>query len=113
MAGMQSSKSPIFTGALGEYNGVVLHKANRVTTGVNGSSGAQITTVRRAVLCGAQAAVFGYGGESNQEMTWVEELFDYDNQLGVSAGMISGLKKTVFNSADFGTVVVSTYAAAH
>lgn len=113
MAGMEASKSPIFTGALGEYNGVVLHKANRVTTGVNGSTGAQITTVRRAVLCGAQAAVFSYGSEEKQEMSWVEELFDYENQLGVSAGMISGLKKTVFNSQDFGTVVVATYAAAH
>ena len=113
MAGATSSKSPIFTGALGEYNGVVLHKANRVTTGVNGASGAQITTVRRAVLCGAQAAVFAYGGDGGQEMTWVEEEFDYENQLGVASAMISGLKKTVFNSADFGTVVVSTYAAAH
>ena len=113
MAGMQSGKSPIYTGALGEYNGVVLHKANRVTTGVNSSSGAQITTVRRAVLCGAQAGLFAYGGDGGQEMTWVEELFDYDNQLGVSAGMIFGLKKTVFNSNDFGTMVISTYAAAH
>ena len=113
MAGAQSSKSPIFTGALGEYNGVVLHKANRVTNGVNASSGAAITTVKRAVLCGAQAALFAYGGENGREMSWVEELFDYENQLGVSAGMTFGLKKAVFNSQDFGTVVVSTYAAAH
>ena len=46
-------------------------------------------------------------------MSWVEELFDYQNQLGVSAGMIAGLKKTQFNSEDFGTITVSTYAAAH
>lgn len=113
MAGAQSSKSPIFTGALGEYNGVVLHKANRVTNGVNGATGAAITTVKRAVLCGAQAALFAYGGENGQEMSWVEELFDYENQLGVSSGMTFGLKKAQFNSQDFGSVVVSTYAAAH
>lgn len=113
MAGAQSSKSPIFTGALGEYNGVVLHKANRVTNGVNGATGAAITTVKRAVLCGAQAALFAYGGENGQEMSWVEELFDYENQLGVSSGMTFGLKKAQFNSHDFGSVVVSTYAAAH
>ena len=45
-------------------------------------------------------------------MNWVEELFDFKNQLGVSAGAIWGLKKTIFNSLDFGTIVVPTYAAA-
>ena len=34
------------------------------------------------------------------------------NQLGVSAGAILGVKKTVFNSTDFGTIVVSSYAVA-
>jgi hypothetical protein len=33
-----------------------------------------------------------------------------ENQLGVSAGMIFGVKKNVYNSLDFGTVVLSTYA---
>ena len=32
--------------------------------------------------------------------------------LGVSGGMIFGVKKAVFNSADFGTIVLSSYAAA-
>jgi hypothetical protein len=43
-------------------------------------------------------------------MNWVEELFDYNNQLGVAAGMIAGMKKTQFNSMDFGTIVFATYA---
>jgi hypothetical protein len=30
----------------------------------------------------------------------------------VSAGTIFGVKKTVFNSKDFGTIVVSSYATA-
>jgi hypothetical protein len=52
---------------------------------------------------------YGQDGGPNQ-MSWVEELFDFGNQLGVSAGMISGMKKMQFNSADFGTIVVSSYA---
>ena len=43
-------------------------------------------------------------------MKWVEELFDYENQLGVSAAMIWGLKKSIYNSIDFSTIVVQTYA---
>lgn len=106
MQGGQISKNPIYTGALGEYNGVVLHESTRVPAVTAG--------VRRAIFCGAQAGMlaFGQGGGQNK-MEWVEEMFDYGNQLGVSAGMIWGLKKTIFNSQDFGTIVVPTYAAAH
>lgn len=114
MMGGQIDKNPIYTGALGEYNNVILHQAYRVPTGVNSSTGAAISTVRRAIFCGAQAACMAYGQkDQGGEMSWVEELFDYQNQLGVSAGMIAGLKKTQFNSEDFGAITVSTYAAAH
>lgn len=113
MSGGEVSKNPIFTGALGMYNGVILHESTRVTQGVHSTTGAAVTGVRRAVLCGAQAAAMAYGRDGGQEMSWVEELFDYKNQLGVSAGMIAGLKKMRFNSQDFGSIVMSTSAAAH
>lgn len=106
LQGGNSSKNPIYTGALGEYAGVVLHEANRVVT--------PATSVYRAVLCGAQAAVLCTGRKTSSklEATWVEELFDFKNQLGVAGGLIFGLKKTRFNSLDFGTIVVSTYSPA-
>lgn len=114
MAGMDAKLSPIYTGALGEYNGVILRSSQDVTQGVNGSTGAAITTVRRAVLLGAQAAVCAYGQNNSgpTKYRWNEELLDHKRKLEVSAWSIWGLKKVVFNSADFGTVVVSTYAAA-
>lgn len=114
MAGGKVSNSPIYTGSLGEYNGVIMHEAVRITNGVHSSSGAVETDVRRAVFCGAQAGLMAYGkGSADGEMSWVEELFDYKNQLGVSAGMIAGLKKTQFDGKDFGTIVASTTAVAH
>jgi N4-gp56 family major capsid protein len=98
---------------VGIYNGVLLLENARVTQGVNSSTGAADTDVRRAVLCGAQAAAFAYGQKNGAtEMSWVEELFDYENQLGVSAGMIAGLTKLTFNGYDHGTIVLSTSAAA-
>jgi N4-gp56 family major capsid protein len=109
--GLDQGESPIFNGALGMYNGVILHESTRVTNGV--TAGAAETDVRRAVLCGAQSVLFGMGQTENpDEPNWYEELFDYGNQLGVKAGIIGGMKKAVFNSIDFGTVVVSTYAVA-
>ena len=113
MMGGQVSKNPIFTGALGTYNNVILHESTRVTTGVHSTSGAAQTSVRRAVLCGAQAGCLAFGkGHSAKQYAWKEKMFDYDNQLGVSAGCIFGMKKTVYNSVDFGTIVIPTYAAA-
>lgn len=103
--GETGDKNPIFSGALGEYNGVVIHQNTRVPLAPS------TTTVYRAIFCGAQAAAIGFGRESGpNKMSWVEEAFDYGNQLGVSAGMIWGLKKLQFNSKDFGTIVVSTHA---
>ncbi len=97
----------IYSGALGEYNGVILHQNNRIP-----AAGA-VTTVRRAVFCGAQAAAFATGQDNGpSKMTWVEELFDYDNKLGVAAGMIGGLKKLQFNNIDFGTIVLASHAEA-
>jgi len=114
MTGGEIEDNPIFDGSLGVYNGVILHSDYRVTQGANSSTSAAITTVRRACFVGAQAAMIGWGRDNGPERyTWVEELFDYENELGVSAGVIYGLKKAVFNSNDFATVVMSTYAAAH
>jgi N4-gp56 family major capsid protein len=108
------ANNPIFDGSLGMYNGVVLREAEHVVPGVNGSTGAQITTVRRAVLLGAQAAVAAFGMKTAPEKyKRVEELFDYQRELGVSVQTVLGMKKAVFNSNDFGAIVVSTYAAAH
>lgn len=112
-SGLNPSDHPIYTGALGEWNGVILRQSQDVTQGVNSSSGAAITTVRRAVLLGAQAAVCGYGGANKygpMKYRWSEELFDHDRQMEMGAWSIWGLKKTVYNSVDYGTITVSTYA---
>jgi N4-gp56 family major capsid protein len=114
MMGGQVTQNPIYTGALGEYNSVIIRQSQDVTQGVNSSTAAAITTVRRAVLLGAQAAVIGYGQANYGPMKyrWNEELLDHKRKLEVSAWSIWGMKKTVFNSADFGTVVIATYATA-
>lgn len=111
----RGNDNPIFSGALGVYNNVILREAEHVMPGVNSSTGAQITTVRRAVLLGAQSAVAGFGMKTAPEKyKRVEELFDYQRELGVSVQTILGMKKTRFNNnnEDFGCIVVSTYAVA-
>lgn len=108
ITGGKIGDNPIFTGAIGMYNNVVIHETIRVPLAPGQ------TTVYRGIFCGAQAAIMGFGQNNSQnKMTWNEELFDFGNQLGVAAGMIFGIKKAVFNSSDFSTLILPTYAVAH
>lgn len=115
MTGGEISDNPIFDGALGVYNGVIIHSDFRVPLGIqSAASTTAVANTRRAVVAGAQALMLGYGRDNGPgRYTWVEELFDYENELGVSVGCIFGMKKTIFNSMDFADVVLSTYAASH
>lgn len=114
LAGGAESKSKIYSDALGEYNNVILKKANHVTQGVNSSTGAAEANVRRAVLLGAQAAAVAFGQNNGPtSYNWNEELIDHKRKLEVSILTMWGLKKTKFDNQDFGSVVVSSYAAPH
>lgn len=109
LQGGKIADNPIITGALGSYNNTLLIEDARVPCVA--SSVTSSTSYRRGIFCGAQAAAIGFGGDNgDQAMNWVEKTFDFGNQLGVSAGLIWGLKKLVFNSSDFGTLVMSGYA---
>lgn len=106
--GGRISDNPIFTGALGVYNQTILHESVRVP-----ASAAQ-SGVRRAIFCGAQAAVVAFGRDNGPNvMTWNEELFDYGNQLGVSAGMIWGAKRSIFNNLAHASAILPTHAKSH
>jgi N4-gp56 family major capsid protein len=112
MMGGKVADNPIFSGALGVYNDVILREAYDLPVGIAGA--APIPTVRRAVFLGAQAASMAFGQKYSQDgFEWVEELFDYQREFGASAQNILGLKKNRYNSVDYGVIVLSTYAAAH
>lgn len=114
LAGGAGADSPIYSDALGEYHNVILHEWSRLPNGISNAGVAQANT-RRAVFCGAQAASVGFGKEyaKGSHFKWVEELFDYERELGVSAQTVWGIKKSVYNGADFATIPVTTYAVAH
>lgn len=106
LSAKNETNNPLYSGAVGVYNGTVLHEAFRlplITTAEGANTGG------RAVFCGAQAAALAFGqGDDIGRMSWVEKFFDYENQLGVKAGCIAGLKKMRYNSLDFATVVAAT-----
>lgn len=103
--------SPIYQNALGEYGGVVLHKHRNVIRFDSTTGCASGVTAARALFLGAQAGVIAWGGGSDYgRYSWNEETDDRGNALAITAGTIYGVKKTRFNSQDFGIVAVDTFA---
>lgn len=109
LSGGDINDNPIFTGALGVYNGVVLHEWVRLPTAATGANAANC---RRAVFCGAQAVGMAWGQGHSETPKYEEDIFDYGRQFGVSVQSILGAKKLQFNAKDFGTIVMSTWATA-
>ena len=112
LQGGEGDDNGIFSGALGIYNNTVIHTSTRIPLGIHSGTGAAVSSTRRAVFCGAGALMCAFGKASpNGRMDWVEKMFDYDQYYGVAARMVGGMKKTRFNSADYGTITCTTYAA--
>lgn len=116
-AEVRGRNNPIFTGALGVWDGVILYEHEYVPfldISVAGNSfrgtatGTDCTAdAFRALLCGRQALAFV---KCENENGWVEETFDYKNKVGFATGMIAGIDKVMFNSKEYGVIAVDTAA---
>ena len=98
-ANVRGEENPIFSGALGVYNGIVIHEHEYVYRTNDGSGSAYVA---RNIFAGQQAGVFAWG----QNVSWVEKSFDYGNSWGISCGAIFGTIKPIFNSVDYGVVTI-------
>lgn len=112
LQGGEGDSNGIYDGAIGVYNRTLVVEANRLPKGVHSTSGAEVANTRRAVFCGAQSLGVAFGKKGGKtKFNWVEDLFDYEHELGVAAMNIFGMKKTRYNGEDYGTITVATYAA--
>lgn len=100
-ANVRGSKNPIFTGALGEYDGVVLYEYERV---YNISTGASAANVCHNLLLGKQAACFAVARPAKH----IEQTDDYGNIAGNGIAFYGAVEKTKFNGSDFGVINVRT-----
>jgi N4-gp56 family major capsid protein len=109
-AAAEGRKNPIFQGALGMINNVVLHCHENVIRFDTYGAGTNLPAAR-ALFLGRQAGVIAYGTPGGMRFMWKEELEDYDNEPTVVAGCILGFKKTRYNGRDFGVIALDSYAA--
>lgn len=111
----RGSDNPLFSGAIAQVDGMVIHEFRHVpnTLGLASSSkfGASGTVEGQyCMLAGAQALAMADLGNAD----WVEKGFDYENSQGISVGKIMGFLKPQFYSIydqskqDFGVVTCYT-----
>jgi N4-gp56 family major capsid protein len=112
-ANVRGNENPIFSGALGMWDGVVVHESEgviRTATGASLSGGAGGNVdVGHALFMGAQAGVLVMA----KDVKWKEKLFDYGDKFGVAISVILGVAKSVFkidgtNNKDFACINILT-----
>lgn len=100
-AEVRGSENPLFTGALAIWDGVVIHAHENCAIATDSGAGSNVPWVKSAFL-GAQALCVAYGKRPEV----VQKTFDYDNEEGYATGVIMGVKKSIFNSLDYGSLGV-------
>ena len=103
-ANIRGSKNPIFTGALGEYDGVILYEYERIVNNKTGASGANVC---HNLLLGKQAACFAVARPAKH----IEQTDDYGNIAGNGIAFYGAVEKTQFANKDYGVINVRTGGA--
>lgn len=97
----RSDENPIFTGAAGVVDGIVIHEHERCATFTNGAG--STLPWNRALLMGAQALTFAFG----KRPEIVQEDFDYKREVGYGMSVVMGAAAPTFNSQTFGAIGVA------
>lgn len=97
----RGATNPLFSGAVAVWDGMIIHAHENAAIAADAGAGSNVPWVKSVVL-GAQALCVAYGKRPEV----VQKTFDYDNEEGYATGVIMGVKKSVFNSLDYGSLGV-------
>lgn len=95
----RGSSNPLFTGAAGVWDGVIIHEHESVPIAADAGASSNVPWAKCAFL-GAQALCFAWG--SRLKVT--QKKFDYEEEHGYSIAFTGRAGRTAFNSLDFGSV---------
>lgn len=104
-ANVRGDQNPIFTGALGVYDGVILYEYERIKVTTTGASSANVC---HNLLLGQQAACYAV----TKQPYHIQQLDDYGNVEGNGIAFNAGIAKVVFDGHDYGQIQVMTGGAA-
>jgi N4-gp56 family major capsid protein len=97
----RSDLNPIFTGAIAAIDGVVIYESFNVGY-ANGGVGGTVP-IQKALAFGQEAFVEAL----DENVSWVEDSFDYGNEFGVAYGFASQARRALeLSSIQFQTALV-------
>ena len=99
-ANIRGNGNPIFMGALGIWDNVIVHEHENIPSVTNFGCGS--INGSKCVFLGAQSLLWAWG----KRPTVVAKKFDFDNEDAYATGMIYDVAKPVFNSLDYGSVAL-------
>lgn len=82
--------NPLFSGALGMWDNVILYVSPRVPTAADGDSNA---VVARNIFLGGQAMLRGWALHPQ----WIEQEFSYGEEIGIATRMVLGQRLVTFD----------------
>lgn len=103
-ANVRGADNPLFTGAAGVWDGVIIYTSNRVPRSLNVGTPIQVAD---NVFFGAQALSRAYAYYPD----WTEEYFDYGREQGIATYTIKGEKLNVFDLTAAGGAAASALTA--
>jgi N4-gp56 family major capsid protein len=115
LARERSASNPLYTGALGEYAGVIIHVSEYIPRQIS-------SPLTYNIFLGAQAGCIAFGNAWKRRQrglgkgsyfSWHEDVDDYGNEEGIGVASIFGIKKTVYNSVDYATIRYVTTDDSH
>ena len=120
----RGTTNPLFTGAVGMWDGVVVHESNYVPRGADAAAryvlAAEGANNNYGLFLGAQAGHIAFGnpysklgrmrdvGEVTELFTFTEDIDDYGERTGVGGATIFGMKRAIFNSKTYATQLLVT-----
>lgn len=101
-AQIRGDNNPLFTGAAGVWDGVIIYSSDRVPRSTNGT-----IQVADNIFFGAQALSRGYAYYPD----WTEEYFSYGQEQGIATWTVFGQKLNVFDLTSAGGAAASALTA--
>lgn len=99
-AQIRGDQNPLFKGAAGIWDGVVIHEHENIPIANDGGGGS--VAWAKCAFMGQQSLCWAWG----KRVETKQETFDYGNEIGHAIEMIAGVGKPKFNSKDYGCVGV-------
>lgn len=102
-AQLRGADNPVFTGAVGMWDGVIIYTSTRVRRSAN----AVPIQVADNIFFGAQALSRGYGSYPD----WTEQYFSYGQEAGIATWTLVGQKLNVFDLTSGGGAAAANWTA--